>query len=64
MAQPTMICSACQVPMEPRKTDFTYLGHSFYTDILRCPKCGQVFIPRTSPRAASPRWRCSWRTSR
>ncbi len=45
MAQPTMICSACQVPMEPRKTDFTYLGHSFYTDILRCPKCGQVFIP-------------------
>ncbi len=44
-AQPTLICNVCQVPLEPRKTDFKYLGHSFYTDILRCPKCGQVFIP-------------------
>lgn len=45
MAESTMICHGCQVPLEPRKTDFTYLGHSFYTDVLRCPKCGQVFIP-------------------
>jgi hypothetical protein len=26
------------------KTDFTYLGHNFFTEIPKCPECGQVFI--------------------
>ena len=43
--QRELICQQCQKALEPRKTDFTYLGHSFFTDILTCPGCGQVFIP-------------------
>jgi hypothetical protein len=31
--------------MEKRKADFEYLGHRFFTDVLRCPDCGQVYIP-------------------
>ena len=31
--------------MVKQKTDFTYLGQSFHTDVLRCPDCGQVYIP-------------------
>jgi len=42
-----MICCRCQLAMEPAKTDFAYLGHSFYTDVLRCPQCGQVYIPES-----------------
>lgn len=33
--------------LEPRKTHFQYLGHAFHTDILRCPKCGEVYIPES-----------------
>lgn len=39
------ICHRCQKEMVPQKTDFTYLGHVFYADMLRCPDCGQVYIP-------------------
>jgi predicted RNA-binding Zn-ribbon protein involved in translation (DUF1610 family) len=40
-----LICHACQKELKPQKTDFTYLGHTFYADMLKCPDCGQVFIP-------------------
>lgn len=40
-----LICNTCQIQMEPRKTSFQYLGHSFATKILRCPECGEVYIP-------------------
>ncbi len=39
-----LICCKCNKKLEPKKTDFTYLGHSFFTEILRCPECGEVFI--------------------
>lgn len=39
-----LICYKCQKELEPGKTDFTYLGHSFYTDLPRCPQCGMVYI--------------------
>jgi hypothetical protein len=39
-----LICCKCQKELELKKTNFTYLGHSFFTDVPRCPKCGQVFI--------------------
>jgi len=41
----TLICWQCQKELELRKTDFTYLGHTFYADMPRCPQCGQVYIP-------------------
>ena len=40
-----MFCDKCKLELLPRKTDFSYLGHSFYADILACPGCGQVYIP-------------------
>lgn len=45
MAEPgTLICWPCRKALELRKTDFTYLGHTFYADLPRCPQCGQVYI--------------------
>lgn len=39
-----LVCNRCGVPMTPIKTQFSYLEHSFSTEVPRCPKCGQVFI--------------------
>ena len=41
----SLICGLCQVPLEIARVDFDYMGHSFNTELPRCPKCGQVFIP-------------------
>lgn len=40
-----VICCKCQKEMKPAKTYFKYLEHSFFTNILKCPECGQVYIP-------------------
>lgn len=40
-----MICSRCGVELQPANLYFSYLDHSFHTDILRCPKCGMPYIP-------------------
>jgi hypothetical protein len=51
MAEPlVLICQACQLQLVPQKTDFHYLGHNFYADILTCPGCRQVFIPEEMAR--------------
>ncbi|MDY0094120.1 MAG: YgiT-type zinc finger protein [Candidatus Vecturithrix sp.] len=39
-----LLCYTCQKELEMRKTDFTYLGHTFFTDLPRCPECGLVYI--------------------
>ena len=40
-----VICRRCQVEMVPKSTYFDYLGHNFHTEILCCPKCGEVYLP-------------------
>jgi len=40
-----LVCCKCQKELEMMKTDFTYLGHTFFTELPRCPECGQVYIP-------------------
>jgi hypothetical protein len=40
-----IICFKDHVRLEPVKTYLTYLGHTFSAEILRCPKCGEVYIP-------------------
>lgn len=40
-----IMCYKCKKELEPQKTYFNYLDHSFFTDVLRCPDCGEVFIP-------------------
>ena len=40
-----MKCCKCDAPMEEKKTVFLYLGQEIIHTVLRCPVCGQVFIP-------------------
>jgi hypothetical protein len=39
------ICQKCQKELKPTKTYLSYLEHSFFADILKCPECGEVYIP-------------------
>ena len=39
-----LICYKCQKELEQIKTNFTYLGHSFFTEVPKCPECGMVYI--------------------
>ena len=40
-----MHCYKCNLQMIEKKTTFTYLGHEMTYPLLRCPGCGQAFIP-------------------
>lgn len=39
-----LICYKCNKELELKRTDFTYLKHTFFTDLPRCPQCGLVYI--------------------
>lgn len=39
-----LVCFKCNKELVPAKTDFTYLGHVFFTEVPRCPECGQLYI--------------------
>lgn len=41
----TWICDRCKVEMRLMDTQFSYLKRSFRHKALRCPSCGQVYIP-------------------
>ena len=41
----SLICFQCDLPLEMGKVNVAYLGSMFPVDLLRCPKCGQTFIP-------------------
>lgn len=41
----TLICHKCNVEMVPMEAQFSYLDRIFRHKILRCPTCGQVYIP-------------------
>ncbi len=41
----TWWCGKCDVGLETGKVSISYLGSMFPVDLLRCPKCGQVFVP-------------------
>ena len=42
--QKKLICVKCDKELELKKTDFTYLGYSFFTELPKCPECGLVHI--------------------
>lgn len=44
MAEQKLICYRCQCPLEKKRVDFEYLGHTFFADAPRCPKCGEVYL--------------------
>lgn len=39
-------CGKCGEELKKKKTLFNYLGHTFSYEVDRCPKCGNVFIPK------------------
>ncbi|HIU25463.1 MAG TPA: hypothetical protein IAC50_03050 [Candidatus Copromorpha excrementigallinarum] len=40
-----LICNKCRCHLEEIETQFTYLDRKFRHKVLRCPECGQVYIP-------------------
>ena len=40
-----ILCERCGVKMVLARADFKYLGHSFHTEVMRCPQCKAVYIP-------------------
>lgn len=40
-----LTCTKCQVTLKPAKATFKYLKRSFEHEVLRCPECGQVYLP-------------------
>lgn len=41
-----LICEKCHVEMIPMDARFKYLKRDFQHQVLRCPKCGQVYIDK------------------
>ena len=41
-----LICEKCNIPMEPMEARFRYLKRDFKHKVLRCPDCGQIYIPK------------------
>jgi hypothetical protein len=39
-------CGKCKEDLVKKRTAFSYLGHTFSTEVMCCPKCGKVFIPK------------------
>ena len=40
-----LLCTECDLPLEVGKVNVSYLGGTFPVDLLRCPRCGTVFVP-------------------
>ncbi len=39
------MCANCNLPLEVANVDVGYLGNAFPVELLKCPRCGLVFIP-------------------
>lgn len=40
-----LFCTTCQVKMEKRKAQFSYLDAAFPVELPVCPVCGFVYVP-------------------
>ena len=40
-----MICCKCNKEMVEKETVFQYLGREMTYPVLRCPQCGQAYVP-------------------
>jgi Zn-finger nucleic acid-binding protein len=38
------VCDKCKEKLEMRKTNVVYLDATFEVELMKCPKCGMVFI--------------------
>ena len=39
-------CATCDKALVPKKTVFEYMKRNFAHEVLCCPECGKVFIPK------------------
>lgn len=39
-----LFCVKCQIGLEQSNVTFSYLGHHFSAEVLRCPICGQLYL--------------------
>ena len=39
-------CGICKMELRMKSKVFSYLGRTFAHEVLTCPKCGKVFIPK------------------
>ena len=42
------LCCKCNEMLVLQKVSFTYLDRDFSNDMLKCPKCGQVYISEST----------------
>ena len=42
-----MLCFKCNLELEPSKVNLEYIGHRVVQEFLRCPGCGNMFIPES-----------------
>jgi len=45
-AERLWVCAKCDAALAPKNTLFSYMGMTFSHEVLRCPKCGLVFISK------------------
>ena len=41
----TLTCSKCNVELHEFEANFVYLEKTLQHKVLRCPECGQVYLP-------------------
>ena len=41
----TLTCSKCNVELQESEANFVYLEKTLQHKVLRCPECGQVYLP-------------------
>lgn len=41
----TLMCDNCKIELTMADLHFSYLDHNFRHKVLRCSKCGQVYLP-------------------
>ncbi|MBQ2678223.1 MAG: hypothetical protein Q4A48_01090 [Bacillota bacterium] len=41
----TLTCSKCNVELQEFEANFVYLEKTLQHKVLRCPECGQVYLP-------------------
>ncbi len=42
---PDLVCGRCNMALQVRRVNVTYLGNAFPVELLRCPHCGLTFVP-------------------
>jgi len=43
---PDWVCAQCDgQPLEKGSVKITYMGGMYTVELLRCPRCGMVFVP-------------------